>query len=61
MVDDAWFSKKTFVDQIVSMDIHLISRLWADADLRYISKEKPTGKKGKPRKYSGKIILNEID
>jgi len=61
MVADAWFSKRTFVDQIVLMDMHLISRFRDDADLRYISKDKPTGKKGRPRKYSGKIILNDID
>jgi hypothetical protein len=41
--------------------MHLISRLRDDADLRYISTEPPTGKKGRPRKYSGKIIINEID
>ena len=61
LVADAWFSKKSFADQIVSMDMHLICRLRDDADLRYINKDKPTGKKGRPRKYSGKIILNNID
>jgi len=61
LVADAWFSKKSFADQIVSMDMHLICRLRDDADLRYINKDKPTGKKGRPRKYSGKIILNDID
>ena len=61
LVADAWFSKKTFVDSIVLMNFHLISRMRDDADLRYISKDKPTGKKGRPRKYSGKIILKNID
>ena len=61
MVADAWFSKRTFVDSIVSMDMHLISRLRDDADLRYISTEEPTGKRGRPRKYAGKIILDSID
>jgi len=61
MVADAWFSKKTFVDQIVSLDMYLISRLRDDADLRYICKEKPNGKRGRPRKYLGKIIINDID
>jgi hypothetical protein len=32
-----------------------------DADLRYISKEKPAGRRGRPRKYAGKIIHNDID
>lgn len=61
MVADAWFSKRTFVDPIISMDMHLISRLRDDADLRYISTEEPTGKRGRPRKYAGKIILGSID
>jgi hypothetical protein len=39
----------------------LVSRLRDDADLRYLSKEPPTGKKGRPRKYSGKIIIIGID
>jgi hypothetical protein len=61
MVADAWFSKRTFADPIISMGMHLISRMRDDADLRYISTEKPTGKRGRPRKYAGKIILNDID
>jgi len=39
-VADAWFPKKPFVDQIVSLEMHLISRLRDDADLRYLCKEK---------------------
>jgi hypothetical protein len=61
MVADAWFSKKVFVDPIVSMRLHLISRMRDDTDLRYISAEKPTDKRGRPRKYAGKIIINDID
>jgi hypothetical protein len=61
LVADAWFSKKPFVDQIVSLNMHLISRLRDDADLKYLYKGTPTGKKGRPRKYSGKIIINDID
>ncbi|WP_139279498.1 transposase [Tangfeifania diversioriginum] len=36
LVADAWFSKKPFVDQIIEMDMHLISRLRDDADLKYL-------------------------
>ena len=61
LVADAWFSKKPFTDQIVSLEMNLISRLRDDADLKYICKEPPTGKRGRPRKYSGKIIINDID
>ncbi len=61
LVADAWFSKRPFADQIISLKMHLISRLRDDADLKYLYKGSHTGKKGRPRKYSGKIIINDID
>lgn len=61
LVADAWFSKRSFADQVIQSDMHLISRLRDDADLKYLSKEPPTGKRGRPRKYTGKIIINDID
>ena len=61
LVADAWFSKKPFTDQIVALEMHLISRLRDDADLKYLYKGPHTGKKGRPRKYDGKIISNDID
>ena len=61
LIADAWFSKKSFADQVISSDMHLISRLRDDADLKYICTEPPTGKRGRPRKYSGKIIISDID
>jgi len=61
LVADAWFSKKPFTDQIVSLEMHLISRLRDDADLKYLCTEPPTGEKGRPRKYIGKINNNNID
>ena len=61
IVADAWFSKKPFVDKILSLQMHLISRLRDDADLKYISHSGPTGKKGRPRKYAGKVLFGAID
>jgi len=61
LVADAWFSKRPFADQVIQSDMHLISRLRDDADLKYLCKEPPMGKRGRPRKYSGKIISNDID
>lgn len=61
LVADAWFSKKKFTDQIISAGMHLISRLRDDADLMYLYNGKPTGNKGRPRKYAGKIDHNNID
>lgn len=61
LVADAYFSKKAFADQIIASGMHLVSRLRDDADLRYLCKEPPTGKRGRPRKFSGKIIVDDID
>ncbi len=61
MVAEAWFSKRSFADQVIQSDMHLISRLRDDADLRYLCKELSIGKRGRPRKYTGKIIINDID
>jgi hypothetical protein len=61
LVADAWFSKKSFADQVISSGMHLVSRLRDDADLRYLCTEIPTGKRGRPRKYIGKMDIENID
>jgi hypothetical protein len=62
LIADAYFSKKPFVDEILdNTDLHVISRLRKDADLMYLYYGEPTGKKGAPKKYTGKINLKNID
>ena len=62
LVADAYFPKKPFVDKILNdAGMHLISRLRNDADLMYLFKGELTGKKGRPKKYAGKINLKDID
>jgi len=55
MVADAYFSKKKVVDTMLSLGLHFISRLRDDAVLMYIYQGEPTGKKGRPKKYDGKV------
>ncbi|GHV26054.1 transposase [Bacteroidia bacterium] len=55
LVADAYFSKRGFVDQVIAMNLHLVCKLRDDADLLYLSKKAPTGKKGRPSKYDGKV------
>jgi hypothetical protein len=43
------------------MDMHLASRLRDDADLKYLYLGPPTGKRGRPSKYAGKVISDNID
>ncbi|MCP4178339.1 MAG: transposase [bacterium] len=61
VVADAYFSKKPFADQIIQAGMNLISRLRKDSDLKYLYKGKPTGKRGRPTKFAGKIKLKDID
>lgn len=62
LVVDAYFSKKTFIDKMLDeANLHVISRFRKDADLYYLYSGKPTGKRGRPKKYAGKIDLKNID
>jgi Transposase DDE domain len=61
LVADAWFSKKPFADQITAINMHLVSRLRDDADLKYLYLGPATGGKGRPKKYAGKIDIANID
>jgi len=62
LVADAYFSKRPFVDKILdNTDLHVISRFRKDADLKYLYYGEPTGKRGAPKKYTGKINLKNID
>lgn len=61
MVADAYFSKKPFVDAVLLAGMHLISRLRDDSVLKYKYTGEPTGKKGAPRKYTGKVDVKNLD
>lgn len=53
---DAYFSKKSYVDRILSnTDFNIISRLRDDAVMFYIADRQPTGKRGRPQLYDGKV------
>jgi hypothetical protein len=56
---DSFYSKKSVVDEVVELDLHLVSKLRIDADLRYCytGEQKP---KGAPRKYDGKVDLSDL-
>lgn len=60
-VADAWFAKSTFVDGLKELDFHLISRFRDDAHLMYLFQGEPTGKKGRPKCFDGKIDCSNLD
>jgi len=61
IVADAYFSKSTFVDGALDMEFHVISRFRDDAYFRYLTREQPTGGKGRPRLYDGKIEMEQLE
>ena len=59
---DAYFSKKSFVDQITaSTNLQIISKLRSDANLRYLYKGPKRVGRGRPKKYDGKVDTKKID
>jgi len=61
MVADAYFSKNPFVTAVLSSGLHFISRLRDDSALKYKYSGNPTGKKGAPKKFSGKVDIKNLD
>lgn len=61
MIADAYFSKKPFLDAVLKAEMHFISRLRDDSVLKYKYTGGPTGKKGAPRKYTGKVAIKNLD
>ena len=55
---DALYSNKTFVDSVVGFGFFHIGRLRADANLKWLY-EGRQGKRGRPKKYDGKVGLSE--
>jgi hypothetical protein len=56
---DGFYSKQKMVDGVVQLNLHVISKLRVDANLRYLysGEQKP---KGRPRKYDGKVDLQDL-
>lgn len=61
VVADAYFSKATFVNGVLEMGFHVISRLRDDASLRYLTTQLPGSGRGRPKQYDGKIDIENLD
>lgn len=61
LVADSAFSKRPFVDKVLRMGFHVVSRLRRDAVLFYAWDGEPTGKPGRPRVKGDKIDFKNID
>ena len=61
VVADAYFAVYDFVSGLVEHGFHMVGRLRSDADMMYLYGGGPTGKRGRPRAYDGKIDFENLD
>ena len=61
LVADSAFSKRPFIDKVMKMGFHVVSRLRHDAALFYTWDGEPTGRPGRPRVKGDKIDVRNID
>lgn len=63
IVVDAFFAKHEFIAAMQRNDLHVITRLRDDAALWYIYRHEGNvrPKRGRPKKYDGKVNLKELD
>ena len=61
LVADAFFSKETFVTGAKTLGFNVISRLRDDVRLKYLYNGPKTGKKGRPKKFTGPVDLRSLD
>ena len=59
MVADSFFAKYEAVKTITSLRMHFISRLSDNAYLQYLYQDPPSGGRGAPKKYDGKVNCKE--
>jgi len=64
LVVDGYFAKRKFIDPIIEKtNLRIICKMRTDADLRYLHQDdkKKKRKRGRPKKYAGKVKLKKID
>ncbi|ETD28010.1 transposase, partial [Prevotella nigrescens] len=61
LVADSAFSKRPFIDKVMEMGFHVVSRLRHDAALFYTWDREPTGKPGVPVSKVTRLTLRNID
>jgi hypothetical protein len=57
---DGYYAKQKFVDGVCECDLHLISKLRHDANLRYLYLGPHPKRRGARKKYDGKVNLHNL-
>jgi DDE superfamily endonuclease len=57
---DGYYAKKKDIDEVVSLDLHAITKLRSDADWRFLYTGPHPKRKGARRKYDGKVNWQDL-
>jgi len=56
---DGYYAKKKYIDEVVSLDLHAITKLRSDADCRFLYTGPHPKRRGARRKYDGKVNFQD--
>ena len=57
---DGYYAKKTYLDGVCKLGLHLIGKLRCDANLRYLYRGPHEKRPGRRRQYAGKVDLQDV-
>jgi DDE superfamily endonuclease len=57
---DGYYTKKRYIDEVVRLDLHAITRLRSDADCLFLYTGPHPKRRGARRKYAGKVNFQDL-
>ena len=57
---DGAYAKQKYVDAVVALGLHVVTKLRADANMRFRYRGPRTGQKGRPKTYDGKVNWQDL-
>src|SRR6267143_1157845 len=57
---DGYYAKKKYIDEVVSLDLHAITKLRSDADCVFLYSGPHPKRRGARRKYDGKVNFQDL-
>lgn len=57
---DGYFAKKKYIDEVVALDLHPITKLRYDANCRFLYPGPHPQRRGRKRKYDGKVDFQDL-
>jgi hypothetical protein len=57
---DGWYAKQKYVEAACAQDLHVVTKLRSDANMRFRYTGERTGKQGRPKTYDGKVYWQDL-